>query len=55
LQEALKENHGFSGLKGAPSTGVRLKRRIHGVFRNAANKRFTAKAGEVARKRFNFH
>jgi hypothetical protein len=32
LKEGPKENHGYSGSKGAPSTGVRLKRRIQGVF-----------------------
>jgi hypothetical protein len=32
LKETPKENHGYSGSKGAPSTGVRLKRRIQGVF-----------------------
>jgi hypothetical protein len=51
----LKENHGYSGLKGAPLTSVRLKRRIQGVFRKAADRRFATEAGEEARKRFNFH
>jgi hypothetical protein len=54
LREAPKENHGYSGLKGAPSTGVRLKRRIQGVFRKSCERTIYDKAGEAARKRFNF-
>jgi hypothetical protein len=42
LKELLKENHGYSGIKGAILTGVRLKRRINGAFQRAANRRFTA-------------